>query len=456
MTAVLSLVRRDDFTGDIDFISLLAFTNGFSLVDDGWRQHVDGGDDGRVIDTITFMVRAATQDALAGVLQALDDKIEQVAAYTRDEVEIYGIWLRAKMNNETGTRQALIRSAKRSPIALWSGYSGSASGGYFYVERHSLAIERDANWEASSLTNYFPGSINSVGGTATVGTAAGEKPARLARVKLDGDLTSGGPLTKLWLGFRTDRFGNKANFVPTWSLRLGDTFGADTTGAVANADATAKDGFKVITTFATTPALAQRVIISVASVTANRSDQRGTFLVLLRAKLTGAGTVRVRMKDGLDQLKALKARPRVPISGTNWQLYELGSVQIPSPGRVYSATQLLDSFAIAIDAEQIGGTPSTPALHMDCLVLISMAEGWLSVTIDPITGQGVALNKNMQIFDLPDGGLQAVYFGGVVPHTTGHSTAAALWRSAAWGQHCSRCRAAGRLICQGRLLHHYD
>lgn len=417
MPAILSLVRRDDFTGDIDSVSLLSFTNGFDLVDDGWQQAIDGGADGRVVETLTLMVRGSSHDALATAIQLLDEKIEQINNYGRDAVEIYGVWLRAKMTNETGTRQALIRSAMRSPVPLWAGQIDNSMGGQYYLQRYTLAVERDQRWEAAALSTFGATTVGSVGGTGAYGTVTGDSPGRLARITLNGTLTSGGPLTKLWLGWRTDRFGAKANFVPAWSLRLGSPFGADTTGGVTNADATAKDGYYVKTTFATTPALTQRVILSVAGVTANRSDQRGTFLVLLRARVSAinpAATVRVRLTDGLIQSKSMKARPRVPIVGTNtnWQFYEMGQIQIPSPGRVYSAVQLLDSYAVAIEAEQIGGGANNPSLHLDCLVLIPMAEGYLSVSIDPLAGQGVALNKNMQIFSLPDGGLQAMYFGG--------------------------------------------
>lgn len=427
MTAILKLVQRDDFLSDVDSLDLLNFAAGWELEDNGWQQGVAAEGDSSVIETLTLLARGTTHDNLAAAVQALDLKLQQIARYANNDAEQYGVWLRCKMVNETGTRQALVRSARRSPVPMWSGVVNIASGGYYYAQTYTLALERTPYWEADSHVVYgaAPG-VNCVGGTydhttygGSPGALHGDVAARVALATLAGYAGGGGPLTKFWCGFRTNRMGNRANFQATWSLRKAGGFGSDTTGGTTNADATAKDGYKVITTFAV-PTMARRAKIRVSDVTANTTDQRGSFLVLLRAKLNAAGTVDVRLADGLYSAPAMAVRDRVSVSGTSWQLYELGTVQIPSPGRQIAGVWAIDSYALAVDAERITGTPQ---LHLDCLVMIPVTEGWFSVDMgNPagITGgEGVQTGTLLYLVDRPEGQKYSTYVDTGLPLSVG-------------------------------------
>lgn len=418
MTATLALVRRDDFLSDVDSLNLLDWSAGWALIDDGWRQAIPAANEQSLIETLTLAVRGATHDALTAAVQALDLKLQQVRYYAENEAELYGVWLRCKMTNETGTRQALVLSAKRSPAPLWIGEIKIPTGGYYYAQRYTLALERSPLWETDSHVVYgaLP-AINTVGGTfdyatysGSPGAVAGDVAARVALAALEGYVGSGGPLTKFWCGFRTNRLGNRANFQATWSFHHAIGLDADTT---TTADASAKDGSRTTTTFATVPTMLRRAKIRTMDVAGSPADQRGTFIILLRAKLSAAGTVDVRLSSGLSNSPALAALDRVSIEGTSWQFYEMGTVQIPSPGRQISGLWSINQYALAIDAERISGTPQ---LHLDCFVLIPTTEGWFSADMGPnLTGDGVSNGNTLYVVDRADGQKYSIYLSAGVP-----------------------------------------
>ena len=91
MAEQLQLVRRDDFTADIDSLDLLSL---FKMDGDGWEQSAASAGDESVEEVMTFHVPGTSHNNLASVVQSLDEKIEQVEWY-RDAVERYGVWLRA-------------------------------------------------------------------------------------------------------------------------------------------------------------------------------------------------------------------------------------------------------------------------------------------------------------------------------------------------------------------------
>jgi len=422
VSATLALVRRDDFTADVEVLNLLAFAAGWDLLDDGWQQAIAAPDDPSVTEALSLAARGTSHDDLAANVQALDLKLKQMGWFN-NPIERYSVWLRAKLNSETNTRQALLLSGKRSPAPLWKGALAlAAADGKYYLQPYAVALERAPYWEATTAVSYAPSSsISTVGGTldyttygGSPGAVAGDVPARLARVLFNG--LSGGassPLSKFWLGFRTDRFGSRANFTPCWSLYLGSgSYDADTSDTV---DATAKAGHRVVTTFSAVKTLLTRVKVTTTQASAHPSDQRGNYLVLLRAKLSASGQVNVRLRSGITSSAALAALARVPVASTSWNLYELGTVGLPSPGRATNGADPLALFCLGIDAEQVSGSPS---LHMDSLILIPAGEGWLSVdlqtpSVGVLYGGGSGSDPQpIQVQDRPDGTHDATWVSG--------------------------------------------
>ena len=376
MAVQVTLVRTYDFAAGQDqtFLSLLDYTDGFSLAYDGWQQVVASDRDDRVAEALTLHARGDDHDDLAGILQALDDRIEQ-AGWHEDSIERYGIWLRAQLEDETNIRQALVTSASLGPMTLMA---RPASPGNF-LRRYSLALERMPWWEANVWDLYSELGISCLGGMSSYGTVYGNKPARIARTRFEGS-TSGGPgagdegLYEFWMGFRTDRFGDQTNFVPVWDIgEANDSTAYNDTTSVA--DGSAYGGYLWRCTFGD-ESLLIRVGAVLQSFTSDYADQRGEYTVLLRARVGADTACHVQLKDGFVYTAALRAQPRVPISSTNWFLYPLGTVRIP-PSRGIVEAGFLRFYGFELFASRTAGSGN---LDIDCLVLIPCAEGSIHVS----------------------------------------------------------------------------
>ena len=377
MAAQIKLVRRRDFGSDISSLSLFNYEDGFSLTRDGWVQAVARDGDESVAEAMTLRVEGADHNDLASKLQALDDKIEEVGWYD-SAAERYGVWLRTQLPDEAHARQVLIKEAGGeigSPA-----FAPPLSPGNTLREYH-LALERTPWWE-SIVHNTAIIPLNCTGGLADYSdplTVAGTIPARIARTQFLG-VSGSGPLYEFWLGFRTNRFGDRANLATVWDLGADGVGSNDTTTNVA--DATAHDGYRAQCTFGTETEL-KRIQIALQDVTTDYGDQRGSFTLLLRAKVDAGATCHVRLKDGFLYTAAIRAQQRVKITSTSWFLYALGTVDIP-PSHGLLAADFLRQYGCEIHASRTAGSGSD-ALHMDCLIPVPRAEGSLHVTGAAVT-----------------------------------------------------------------------
>jgi len=370
MAPQLALIRRDDFTTDVESLNLLS--GGFDLRD--WVQAIASDDDRSVSESLTLKITGTSQDNLAVLIQSLDEKIKQ-ANWQRQSVEPYSIWLRAKMGNETGIRQALVLAARRSPgVQLFDNVAGSND----IAREYQLGLERIPWWETEQSVTFTQASVNSLGGASAYGGTPikGTHPARIANAFINGLDAS---LSDVWMGLRTARFGTLSEFKPVWNLRLAGVFGTDTTGGASNPDATAQDGFKVVVAFSSSVFL-PRLYIKVADIEATpskRRSQRGRFSLLMRAKVTSTAVARVRIGNGYVGSTTYDFKDRVTISSTSWKLYAMGEVRI-APSRLktfYVDSDFLFSGAgFRLDAERVSGSGN---LELDCFILIPTAEGSL-------------------------------------------------------------------------------
>lgn len=378
MAAQVKLVRRRDFGSDVSSLSFFNFEDGFGLPRDGWIQAA-AGDADRVAEAMTLHVKGDSHDDLASKLELLDDKIREVGWYD-DATERYGIWLRAQMPDETGARQVLVTDMRCRPTVSF--YSPPVAPGNFLREGYDLALERMPYWEAISHTTFDTGSVNCTGGQTTYvthdppGEIYGNIPARIASLSFKGRSGGGGPLYEFWLGFRTDRFGARANFAPVWECKDGSL--KNSTTSVFDDDGTVYGDYKAECTFGSAVML-PRTTIAVEDVTSNYADQRGSFVVLLRAKVDSGTTCRVRLLDGFESIAAMgidaqwRTQSRVTIDSTSWLLHPLGTVDIPPTGDCISSDSLSHA-ALCIEAERTGGSGS---LHLNILIPIPQSEGAL-------------------------------------------------------------------------------
>lgn len=374
MAAQVKLVRRRDFGADISSLSLFNYEDGFSLARDGWIQAAAGGDD-RVTEAMTLHVKASSHDDLAAKLKLLDDKIQEVGWYG-SAAERYGVWLRAQMPDESEARQAFVTDMRCEPSVSF--YAPPAAPGNWLREGYNLVLERMPWWESTSRYMHIATSVCCRGAMENYGSVYGDIPSRIVRTDFNGSPIgpTGGedPLYEFWMGFRTDRFGDRTNFVPVWDMGQSSdsTPSNDTT---SSADGTAYGGYKWACSFGD-PSELKRVSQPLLSVTSDYGDQRGEFVVLLRAKV-GADTVcHVRLKDGFVHTSALRAHSRVKIDSTSWYLHALGTVNIP-PSRGIIEANFLRQYGFELHASRTSGSNN---LDMDCFILIPRAEGFIHVS----------------------------------------------------------------------------
>jgi hypothetical protein len=318
----------------------------------------------------------------------------------------------AQLSAETAARKALIYSLRRENTGQAGQYTLDGSAGN--VSRTTTIQLERGPWES---TTYIDARVEAVGCLAsytdTTKTISGDMPARIGYAKIEG--TGAGTLYKFWMGFRTARYGIAANFQPYWSLSKAAAFDDDTTGGKTNPDNTARESCKTITTFATVTTLLRRATIRCSDVTSYPEDQRGTFRVLLRAKITGTAVVRVRLADGMYAAAAFTSRQRVSISSTSWQFYDMGSATVPVPGRFLTSAGQEANSAMGIDAELVSGSGD---LEMDCLCMVPMSEGYV------YADGGIVADNNDSLVasQLPEGGAIAIAYQSYTAFKTGNCT----------------------------------
>lgn len=401
MARQLKLVRLTDFSADIDSVDL--FADGIMLAVDGYLQAVAPIGANSVHESITLQLTGTSKDDLAAITQDIDAKIKQVQWWLDNpSVERYQVWLRVQLDNESQPRQAMILNIEpASSVRVFNPVEINSN----YIGEYQIGITRTPYWEMPYTypTTTNPDYVSPLGGmTQLKETINGDVPARLARLTIS-EVTDTFDASDFWIGFKSNRFGDPANFVPVWSLDKGSMVSSSDSSVVA--DATAYDGNKVRCTFATKPTPYFRCYVRVGNVISNSiyaADQRGDYTVLMRAKMSDTSIALARiafgfMSDFTKSQSTLTYRNRQTISGSSrWKLYEMGTISIP-PMSVNILTPL-SNFGISIQAERISGSGS---LDMDCLVLIPKSEGSIRVGSEyPATvatnGSQVGIYQNPQ------------------------------------------------------------
>lgn len=367
MAAQLKLVLLDDLTGNlIDSLDLLPW-----LAYRGWQQAI-ADLDAPVDETITLNIRGTSVNNLAQNIQDLDRMIKKVSWYIRDSTERYSVWLRAQLDGETGARQALILEAKRQSVQLLDEFTSDE----FIAAGDVIGLKRGP-WESTSSGQVFNSNNFPVIGTSIANNVpiVGDIDSRVRSLYIEGKNGGGGPITRCWAGFISDRWVNPANFVPIWEAENGylSNGAAVTTANDSTASPAGGGTNKSVRVTMSNPSLVLRWNMPVKVVSpSNPEDQRGRFLVLGRFKCTDGSTeCRVQLQSGFSKNTNWKTFSRQLISGSSWNIYELGQVQFPQTGRAFIATQINYS-ALQIFAERISGSGN---LDFDCLILIPVGEG---------------------------------------------------------------------------------
>lgn len=147
MTGELKLVRTYDGTADIDTLNLLDYTDGIDVAYDGWIPKVPTQDETEVLETLTLRVRGTSHDDLASKLQRIAQFSEYARWYRENSSERYGVWLRAKLSDESESRQTFVHNIDHAPAA--SIYSRAVRE-ESHVNNYLMQLRRVPYWEGTT------------------------------------------------------------------------------------------------------------------------------------------------------------------------------------------------------------------------------------------------------------------------------------------------------------------
>lgn len=336
-----------------------------------------------VTEEIDFLVDRDSDDNLAATLRDLDEYAAMAEMFWHNRIVYTPVWLHVKMDGETYTRRALVKSLRYEWLSDLIAETGHAA---VHDGMLRLFIERHPYWE--SLSNFQAPNSTLSGSSVrydpsntTDGEIVGTVPAR-ARVAFR---SATGPhlIDRLWMGIRSERYGDPDDFLLIWECEDG-ALGTD---AALAAEAAASPGgagnTKVVVDFATQPGWAKRLryyILSMAGA-GKTDEQRGRFMELLRAKVDASTECEMRLRVGPQygpDASYISSRD-VAITNTNWDYYEMGEIvlsTIDNEGDSWAfldCTKHLDYMAIEIWAQRTSGYGS---LHLDCMCPIPIDEGF--------------------------------------------------------------------------------
>ena len=354
----------------------------------GWRQgRATQGMDG-VWEPVNEVIKLRVNgEGTAGKtmpsrIHALDLLLRRANEYTnRSHAGIDRLWLVSQMQHETGAkrRSLVLNGTTRLNTGTLSKIADSDT-----MLDMDLVLTRHPFWEDRTyIQHYYRTLLASVGGMASMSTRVeGDAPARISflRVRLQDAQTT--PTTEAWIGFRSNALGNPDNFQPNWDCGDSDNDFGDGVSRVTG-QSYAHNG-QIARWTPGDSNLEDRITVKMGNITSNLSDQNGTFLVLLRAKVSTGATskFRVRMLSGYyDEAPGgasetkwkVGSRVAIPAHGTgDWFYYPMGIVNIPGD-RVLVFKPLLQHFALRLEAEEYSAGSGT--LDMDTFTLIPVTEG---------------------------------------------------------------------------------
>jgi len=317
------------------------------------------------------LVKRDTAANLRAAVYAVERLLEQARRWHEDALLAEACWLQWNVDGEESRRSLVYHGT----LSYAGGVANPMLDSGALAAR--LQLIRHPLWEDAASDSYSTPTLSCHGGkwplTADVTSTA---PQRIAAFTLNG-VSGSGPLARVWAGIRRST-GNDANFQSVWECELGTLTAGDPThkdtalGSESGASPVgSSNNNKAVTTFATTPTLAKRATISVANVTANYSDQVGSYLLLLRCKVDSGTAVSVQARVGATGMTDADHAPNEAAyaTATDWRLLPVGNLQIPPAGWRYER-RLYDSIQatqIQLWAERLSGAGS---LHLDCLLLI--------------------------------------------------------------------------------------
>lgn len=334
-----------------------------------------------LIEEMDIRVDRTSHDDLATSMQSLDQMRRWAAMYRSMETIYEPVWLHAKMDGESGERRACIRSIESDWRSNQIAEIGPAAA---HDALMRLVMERHPYWEALTATTGTSLTVENDDAALShsYGTPGGDVGARIEELQIQrpNDAWPVG-LDRLWIGLRT--VGTPANFVPVWEIENAlSQVGTDLSAATGDAGCSPNGaGYKRTVSFATETGWANRWGVALGNVTSDETDNLGRFLWLLRYKVD-SGTeceVHLRWRSWYDAPDGSSIDgPTKTADNTSWDFLEMGDGQLPPHSMKVDITSSWEYWVrlsnVEIWARRTAGSGS---LHLDCLCLIPIDEGYL-------------------------------------------------------------------------------
>lgn len=371
MVATTAAIYLDTGT---EILQLLGSLHGINLAHDGWQRAIARrGNNGKwpdsVIETMMLRVDGDSADDLASKVQALDEMIVSIGNSSAQDFVYSDVYLHTRMPGEIFIYRTQAISATTQ---LRSHMFSPPASTQFFVRELILSIERTPFWEPERSTSVALQTASLLGGAIDFSATSGDVPARIGKMALTSSVSVSTPITEFWMGFRSQRMGSLSLFRSVWECEKAGTLGANTS---ITGDSTASDSSKLTCALPSSAALALRAEGDLIEFVPDYpSAQRGLYQVLLRAKATGTRTYQVRLRSGYGNANIWYTHSRVTVSGTDWKLYPMGTVRIPSDILQGVAAPNFLYFSLALDAGELSS--GTGNLDLDCFVVIPKAEGF--------------------------------------------------------------------------------
>jgi hypothetical protein len=405
VTTLKLIYTQDNQTTPTDTFDLMCFTGnkGFQIANNGWVPIIGSG---KVQESLTLHAKGDSQDEVIAYLETILKKWHNYVLWSQDYAEERSVWLQVQWENETNIRQARLVS--------FNFQINSSPFGEFWQNANfteaTVTFER-MEWEqgpAYPSSIFIPAGQSVFAGVIALPSSIvfGDVNARVVNMNIAGNTTF--TAGRVWAAFRRNRHGEPLSFVPTWNASKATMLSDSSAGA----DTTAINGQRVTTIF-TTATIKRRFnlyLTNAISPATTYNEQRGKFLVLMRAMVSDDTTItRARIAYGTGSasgnnfttLTRVEITTPLPIIKT-WKLYEMGVVSIPNARvpRYSSAANnaLLMDYFIGVDAERVSGTGY---LYIDSLILLPVDEAFVKTTNDAVP---LASGKQWYIFqnDLSD------------------------------------------------------
>ena len=247
-----------------------------------------------------------------------------------------------------------------------------------------LALSRHPLWEDVDSLDVSTNGLSCHAGYWNITGTTGREPARISLAAWSAPAVQVDEITRVWCGIRPAYRGT-ANFDPLWECESnaivgGDAnfHGADTTNISSlgsPAAPPASNDWYANVDFATAPGLRNRlnIVVNEPSGGANNDHFMGRYLVLMRARATGA--VGVQMRHGYAFSLTPVPAEEIYINADNypnWELWELGQVQFPPEGSWEGLTSTtMEACGVGLWAEQLDVGAE---IDIDCLILVPTAH----------------------------------------------------------------------------------